>query len=54
MNINKYYKTKQKILPMKLKIKLLFLRTWACFDMWRKGYEKDDLMLYLIDENNKS
>lgn len=39
---------------MKLKLKLFFLRTWTRFDMWRKGYEKHDLMLYLIDENNKS
>lgn len=39
---------------MKLKLKLFFLRTWSRFDMWRKGYGKDDLMLYLIDENNKS
>lgn len=39
---------------MKLKIKLFFLRNWTRFDMWRKGYGKDDLMLYLIDENNKS
>ena len=39
---------------MKLKIKLFFIRAWTYFDMWRKKYGKDDLMLYLIDENNKS
>ena len=34
---------------MKLKFKLFFLRTWTRFDMRRKGYGKDDLMQYLID-----
>jgi len=37
---------------MKLKIKLFFLRTWNCFDMKRKGYGKDDLMQYLIDQSS--
>jgi len=38
---------------MKLKIKLFFLRTLARFDMKRKGYEKNDLMSYLIDTTTK-
>ncbi len=37
---------------MKLKIKLLFIRTWTRFNMLRKGYEKEDLMLYLINNKN--
>jgi hypothetical protein len=38
-------------LPIKFRINLLLIRTWKRFDMWRKGYKKDELMSYLIDNN---